>query len=956
MRRRFVENELQDGPININDDEIEKTLSAYFYGEDYVAKGRTICDTNAEYSLQKHQRFAAEYIKKNSSVLIFHGLGSGKTCTSVATAELFKKYDVNSKDGTEDPKAAERVIITCPAKVVATFEKEIRGKCAAQILINDRSQRYATDDEMDKLERNERAVRNAIRSGNPRLATRIQGDQKLLVKGILGKVSRNYDIISHDKLYLQLFSEESNGNRTEGQYTKKGGPLTKPGTLLIIDEVQNLVSLNQSKKYKAFLDALTYYAHPDIRIMLMSATPVFNRPFELALTMNLLRPEIPFPSSETEFNEMFEITKPSAGSGSPRSIEVRNADVFKFLAKGKVSYFAGGNPAAYPYVINTYIHSELSKGQMESYREVLKREIEGTFNSTDKIFGEMASLITEQQKKPDDSISLFQRSQQSLLCDIDQLMLGIKRERSSGRQTQMDMILEWSVKFHNVITLMDATPRPVFVYMTYVERGLKALKACLLMLGKREFNPAAPPLPGQGKDTFALWHGGTSGPEADVIQEAFNSNRIGLILSTVEEGVSFLNVGQVHIVTPWWNDKKLKQVAARAIRFKSHCNLPKEDRFVHVFYHLINLPEIDADLQSFITSHTKKITNLAEYAKTGPGTNNDDMREAINQNRADTMERLRGGERVRKGPGMYQLSYRSIDQIMERSSQFKMEKNNLFELMLKETAVDAKLNANANVVQLRETYMPLLLRTKLKDKRRDRTTEEFKDAYVVRKQTNKFGAIYTRLFKNPNTGKMYTTNPPVHTSMDMILNVANSAFQNSGGIQLWETTEKDGVFTIGAQAPFKGLIYKENIEFSRKKTPASLRSLIAQVPELGELVNKGKITKALENLSVQQLRSFLRKCLKTNNQADLLSKIGRKNTRYQLYSAMIELFYPTASNQKIEKMIGIWDQWKETEVNDELVKKLMEKLPVRPAGKSTNWKVLANEYIKMENLNVKKRK
>ena len=45
--------------------------------------------------------------------------------------------------------------------------------------------------------------------------------------------------------------------------------------------------------------------NPKCRIVALSATPIYDNPYELALTMNLLRPRVPFPLSKDEFYSFF---------------------------------------------------------------------------------------------------------------------------------------------------------------------------------------------------------------------------------------------------------------------------------------------------------------------------------------------------------------------------------------------------------------------------------------------------------------------------------------------------------------------------------------------------------------------------------------------------------------------------------------------------------------------------
>ena len=49
------------------------------------------------------------------------------------------------------------------------------------------------------------------------------------------------------------------------------------------------------------------------------------------------------------------------------------------------------------------------------------------------------------------------------------------------------------------------------------------------------------------------------------------------------EGIDFKHVKYVHILEPWWNDSRIEQVEARAIRWKSHTNLKENERFVKIY-------------------------------------------------------------------------------------------------------------------------------------------------------------------------------------------------------------------------------------------------------------------------------------------------------------------------------------------------------------------------------------
>jgi hypothetical protein len=59
--------------------------------------------------------------------------------------------------------------------------------------------------------------------------------------------------------------------------------------------------------------------------------------------------------------------------------------------------------------------------------------------------------------------------------------------------------------------------------------------------------------------------------------------RVFCITSAGAEGLSLKNVRAVHIMEPYWNDVRLKQVKGRAIRIGSHLDLPVQDRNVSIY-------------------------------------------------------------------------------------------------------------------------------------------------------------------------------------------------------------------------------------------------------------------------------------------------------------------------------------------------------------------------------------
>ena len=90
---------------------------------------------------------------------------------------------------------------------------------------------------------------------------------------------------------------------------------------------------------------------------------------------------------------------------------------------------------------------------------------------------------------------------------------------------------------------------------------------------------------------YGLWTGEEDVASRRVILDAFNNdnNKYGqrcliiMITQAGAEGISLFNVRQVHILEPYWNNIRIRQVIGRARRIRSHINLPEDQQNVTVF-------------------------------------------------------------------------------------------------------------------------------------------------------------------------------------------------------------------------------------------------------------------------------------------------------------------------------------------------------------------------------------
>ena len=194
---------------------------------------RQICYPK-KFTFQQPQLFVSNYIHpdtKYKGLLLYHKIGAGKTCAAVKIAENFK--------------GKRNIIMVCPASLVGNFYKEIRSECTG-------------DEYLSKLDR-----------ANLKTLNVQSNEYKKIIKSLNKQIDLNYQIYSYNKFTELLLNRK----------------IKLDNSLLIIDEVQNIVS-EYGSYYKIILNAIT--KAKNIRLVIMSATPIFDKPFELGLTLNLL--------------------------------------------------------------------------------------------------------------------------------------------------------------------------------------------------------------------------------------------------------------------------------------------------------------------------------------------------------------------------------------------------------------------------------------------------------------------------------------------------------------------------------------------------------------------------------------------------------------------------------------------------------------------------------------------
>ena len=248
----------------------------------------SIGQANADFSLLTHQKIVRDYMNLYTpyrGLLLDHGLGSGKTCTSIAVAEGMKD--------------SRKVIIMTPKSLRTNYMEELK-KCGdllykknqywewISVEVNPDVTKTISDVlglPMEYILDNKGAwfVDITKKSNYPELSTL---EKKSLDKQIDEMIKNKYTFINYNGLRMNHLL-----NLTSG-FTKN----LFNNAIVIVDEAHNLISriVNQVKK-KNSGDTISMRIYEyllsahNARVVLLSGTPVINYPNEFGILFNILR-------------------------------------------------------------------------------------------------------------------------------------------------------------------------------------------------------------------------------------------------------------------------------------------------------------------------------------------------------------------------------------------------------------------------------------------------------------------------------------------------------------------------------------------------------------------------------------------------------------------------------------------------------------------------------------------
>jgi SNF2 family DNA or RNA helicase len=339
----------------------------------------------------------------------------------------------------------------------------------------------------------------------------------------------------HTLKYKPVFSRESEKSEKKDDDEEEG----KEKVVSLFAEMKTSRSV-PSKISKLIVKACSYAK----KVLLLSATPVLNRPDEIINAIAMIDGEKPM--------KFFQFIEQIYSNGN------RKED-FEDYFKCKISYYfpsAEDESKYYPSVNDYNIEIKMPNDFYNEYYTLQKKEV-----------GDIVA------PKVNDELREDQYVQSLFFSGLRQAVNNIWGKGNPKLLWVQNRVLE---DYKNG-------------YKSLIYSSFKANKKN----DKKVFMNHLIEFLNKKKIPYGIISGEESkNKRADVVNK-YNKNEIYVLLITKAggEGIDLKETHNVIIIEPYWNMEFIKQVKGRAIRYKSHMTLPKDLRYVNVYQLLLIKPD-----------------------------------------------------------------------------------------------------------------------------------------------------------------------------------------------------------------------------------------------------------------------------------------------------------------------------------------------------------------------------
>jgi len=291
---------------------------------------------NAPFELMPHQLFVRNFLSFQTpynSLLLYHGLGSGKTCSAIGISEEMRAY-------MKQMGITKRIIIVASPNVQDNFRLQ---------LFDERRLEQLPDGTWNLNTCIGNALLQEINPTNLRGLTR-----EKIVAQIRSLINQSY-VFMGNKGEFANYIQKAIAVPTDAGYTERERAVLMDrkikahfnNRLVVLDEIHN-IRISDSNKTKLTTVLLNKIARKsdNMRLLLLSATPMYNSYQEIIWLTNLLNANDNRPDIAVE-----DVFRPDGSFIESSDDEVRGKELLLKKLTGYVSYVRGENPYIFPYRI-----------------------------------------------------------------------------------------------------------------------------------------------------------------------------------------------------------------------------------------------------------------------------------------------------------------------------------------------------------------------------------------------------------------------------------------------------------------------------------------------------------------------------------------------------------------------------------------------------------------------------
>jgi hypothetical protein len=625
--------------------------------EDIEKQASKLC--SADFELMPHQTFVKNFMSLQTpynSLLLYHGLGTGKTCSAIGVSEEMRGYmkQIGLKKS---------IMIIASPNVQDNFILQLFDE-----------RKLKLEDGIWTL--NTCVGNSLLKEINPTDTKGTESDRENIISQVKSIIRQYYVFMGYTQ--FANFINESIEIKGDIDYSEEDRERIKRqriknifnSRLVIIDEVHNIRTTKIDGTRKP-ADLLMEVARntDSMKLLLLSATPMYNTYEEIIWLTNLMN-----------LNDKRKAVKTSdIFSSDGKFIPGKGEELLRKKLNGYVSYVKGENPYTFPFRIypekdvsvvyptvqmnqkpiepdKTLQHIRLYTNGIGEYQEKVYRmcieNLHKRGEDEDKAFEEKESFGYSLLQKPLEALNIVYPSEEydpsaeytlEEETSLIQNMIGKTglanvmqdfeyKSDKYGRIFSPAELPKYSAKIAKFCEIVKKSEGIILIYTQYIDGGAVPIALALEEMGFARYSsdksvkslfktPPVPPLgykPEGSQARYVMITGDAKySPNNNEDLKYLNSDenmdgklvKVVIISRAAGEGIDFKNIRQVHVLEPWYNMNRIEQIIGRGVRNLSHCKLEFAKRNVEIFLHatLLGTTEESADMYVYRLAEQKAI-------------------------------------------------------------------------------------------------------------------------------------------------------------------------------------------------------------------------------------------------------------------------------------------------------------------------------------------------------------